>query len=249
MAFERARYPANWPTLALQIKTEANWTCQVCGRACRRADETWAQFCQRMNWSPADAARQQRRHYVLTASHTDQDPGNNDRANLRALCAPCHLRFDSRFRATQKRLIAEFYGQQRIDDPTSEGLQLSVLPERVAPFSVPFRGEAPREGKALSPPERPLQTAEVAATMTLESCSGGDGQKARRHTPKGAASGWIETRQGNLKRSVPHISYYYRWEDDGITRSKYIKKRRLAQVEEMIQQRRSIPEILAVLKG
>ncbi|MFG5119408.1 HNH endonuclease [Methylorubrum sp. POS3] len=32
---------------------------------------------------------------VLTIAHMDQDPGNNDWANLRALCQRCHNRWDS----------------------------------------------------------------------------------------------------------------------------------------------------------
>ena len=36
---------------------------------------------------------------VLTIAHMDQDPGNNDRANLRALCQRCHNRWDSAARS------------------------------------------------------------------------------------------------------------------------------------------------------
>lgn len=31
---------------------------------------------------------------VLTVAHMDQDPANNDPANLRALCQRCHLAWD-----------------------------------------------------------------------------------------------------------------------------------------------------------
>lgn len=31
---------------------------------------------------------------VLTIAHMDQDPGNNDNGNLRALCQRCHLAWD-----------------------------------------------------------------------------------------------------------------------------------------------------------
>jgi 5-methylcytosine-specific restriction endonuclease McrA len=35
---------------------------------------------------------------VLTIAHLDQQPENNDHANLRALCQRCHLRFDADWR-------------------------------------------------------------------------------------------------------------------------------------------------------
>lgn len=87
------------------------------------------------------------RRYLLTVAHLDQQPNNQNPNNLKALCTVCHLQFDSRFRAKQKRLKAEFYGQLTLDDPWQEGLQLSLLPTRVAPFSLPRQGEAPEEGE------------------------------------------------------------------------------------------------------
>ena len=58
------------------------------------------------------------------------------------------MQFDSQFRAKQKRLKAEFLGQLSIDDAWQEGLQLSLLPAQIAPFSVPRRGAAPAEGRS-----------------------------------------------------------------------------------------------------
>lgn len=46
----------------------------------------------------------------------------------------------------QKRLKAEFFGQLRIDDPADEGLQLSLMPEAVGAFSLPYQGEAQKGG-------------------------------------------------------------------------------------------------------
>ena len=57
----------------------------------------------------------------------------------------CHLQFDSQFRAKQRWLKAEFFGQLSIDDAWQEGLQLSLMPQAVAPFSVPRQGEVPTE--------------------------------------------------------------------------------------------------------
>ena len=41
-----------------------------------------------------DAAAVRFVRVVLTISHRDHDPTNNDPANLRALCQRCHLRYD-----------------------------------------------------------------------------------------------------------------------------------------------------------
>jgi 5-methylcytosine-specific restriction endonuclease McrA len=41
---------------------------------------------------------------VLTISHLDHDPANNEPANLRALCNRCHLAWDSNYHAENRRL-------------------------------------------------------------------------------------------------------------------------------------------------
>ena len=162
MPIIRARYPKDWSAIAAQVKHEANWCCEQCQRPCRQPSEPLAHLLARIQvWRqahpspPADFAEAPRR-YLLTVAHLDQRPENRDRANLKAFCTVCHLRFDARFRATQKRLKAEFYGQLRIDDPADTGLQLSLFPERIAPFSLPFQGNAPQEGCSLQQPSRHL---------------------------------------------------------------------------------------------
>lgn len=73
-------------------------------------------------------------------------------------------------------------------------------------------------------------------------------QRTRRHSPKGKASGWIEERQGNKKRSKPSISYYYRWEDATGKHSRYIPAGKLGQVQRMCEvEGRAIAEVLEVL--
>lgn len=73
-------------------------------------------------------------------------------------------------------------------------------------------------------------------------------QRTRRHSAKGKASGWIEQRQGNKKRSKPSISYYYRWEDATGKHSRYIPAGKLKQVRQMCEvERRTIAEILEIL--
>ena len=74
-------YPSDWPAIARQVKEEAGWRCQQCGRQCYRPGE---QHTRRVkNW-----------RRVLTVAHLDRNPANNERANLRALCVVCHLDYD-----------------------------------------------------------------------------------------------------------------------------------------------------------
>ena len=158
MPIIRARYPKDWSAIAAQVKHDANWRCEHCQRPCQEPSEPLPHLLSRIQvWRqthtpiPADFAEAPRR-YLLTVAHLDQRPENRDRANLKALCTVCHLRFDARFRATQKRLKAEFYGQLRIDEPADDGLQLSLFPSQIAPFSLPFQGDASQEGHSLQKP-------------------------------------------------------------------------------------------------
>ena len=158
MPIIRARYPKDWNTIALRIKHQAQWCCQDCQRPCRQPSESLADFLERVQqWRRSRTPRPAKyeeapRRYLLTVAHLDQQPHNQDPGNLKALCTVCHLQFDSRFRAKQRRLKAEFFGQLSIDDAWPEGLQLSLLPQAVAPFSVPRQGEAPAEGQGLRVP-------------------------------------------------------------------------------------------------
>ena len=78
MPMQRELYPDNWEDIALAVKEDADWKCECCGKQCRRPGE------------PFDTHRR-----TLTVSHQDHNPSNCERSNLKALCAPCHLRYDS----------------------------------------------------------------------------------------------------------------------------------------------------------
>ena len=156
MPIIRARYPENWDSLALRIKHQANWCCQQCQRPCRQPNELLSTFLQRVKaWRRSQSPRPAKyeaapRRYLLTVAHLDQQPSNQDPDNLKALCTVCHLQFDSQFRAKQRRLKAEFLGQLSIDDAWQEGLQLSLVPTQVAPYTLPHRGTALAEGRSRS---------------------------------------------------------------------------------------------------
>ena len=53
--------------------------------------------------------------YTLSVAHLDHQPGNCDRSNLKALCMPCHCRYDLTCMAQKRRLKAERLGQLRIE--------------------------------------------------------------------------------------------------------------------------------------
>jgi hypothetical protein len=74
-------------------------------------------------------------------------------------------------------------------------------------------------------------------------------QRVRRHTPKGKASGWIETRNGNVKRKRPSVSHFYKWEDVEGRGSRYIPAGKVERVRVVYGERRSVVEVLGFLGG
>ncbi len=95
MPMRRELYPADWNQIALAVKEDADWRCEGCGKQCRRPGE------------PFDTHRR-----TLTVSHQDHNPANCERSNLKALCAPCHLRYDAGHHAESRRMVR---GQMRIE--------------------------------------------------------------------------------------------------------------------------------------
>jgi hypothetical protein len=118
MPMDRKLYPKNWEEIARLVKTQSNWTCELCGKIRRRPGERLALFCKRINEWRAVANKPQ--SFTLTCAHyPDRDPANCTRDNLIALCAPCHLTIDSRQHA-QSRVT------NRIEQQEAEG-QLNIF--------------------------------------------------------------------------------------------------------------------------
>lgn len=86
MPMDRKKYPADWEKLARMVKDEADWKCEECGKQCRRPGEKF------------DTHRR-----TLTVAHLNHKPWDCRRENLKALCAPCHLRYDSKHHAETRR--------------------------------------------------------------------------------------------------------------------------------------------------
>jgi hypothetical protein len=116
----RSLYPKDWETIALAIKKENDWTCEECDRPCRRPGQSWNDFFNELlswGWQFNADDRNHPQRFTLTVSHTDHNPANCDRDNLRALCAPCHCRYDVQpfSMAIKKRLKAERAGQLTLE--------------------------------------------------------------------------------------------------------------------------------------
>lgn len=93
----RSQYPENWEQMAHDVKSAADWTCQKCGKRCRRPGE------------PHETHR-----LTLTTAHLDHDP-ENPKARLRAWCAPCHLSYDrqtKRAEAACRKLAKALFGDE-----------------------------------------------------------------------------------------------------------------------------------------
>lgn len=86
MPVDWKKYPTNWKQIATAVKEAADWQCQQCGKQCRRPGE---QFDTHRN--------------TLTVAHMNHDPMDCRPENLRAMCAPCHLRYDASHHAETRK--------------------------------------------------------------------------------------------------------------------------------------------------
>lgn len=103
---ERARYPKDWPAISQGVREAAGGKCE---------------------WCPAEQGKPHPitgSKVVLTVAHLDHTPENCHRANLRALCQRCHLRYDAehhRRNSHATRRSAKAAGdlfEETSDDPT-----------------------------------------------------------------------------------------------------------------------------------
>lgn len=93
-------YPDDWPAISFFIREANNFTCQECGRQCRRPGEFW------LGWD-----------YELTVAHWDQDY-DSEEIFVVAWCMRCHFRHDAPFvwvaRRRHERLRLRLAGQLEI---------------------------------------------------------------------------------------------------------------------------------------
>jgi hypothetical protein len=83
---EHERYPQNWKQIAFNKKESVGWRCEFCGKQCRK---------------PGEAFDTHKR--TLTVAHLNHTPEDLNPENLKALCAPCHLKYDARHHAETRR--------------------------------------------------------------------------------------------------------------------------------------------------
>lgn len=86
-------YNPGFKALALQLKIEAGWVCQLCGAKHGHAH-------------PITGSR-----VVLTTMHLDQNKKNDSPENLRVACYRCHIRYDVKYRVYNRNTAIRKAGQ------------------------------------------------------------------------------------------------------------------------------------------
>lgn len=130
---DRSLYPKNWAEIALEIKAAAGWICQscdsqgrLCQRPCRKPGESFEDFEDRViegsawsvdYWENVDDDElgsvliRRGKRFELGVAHLDHVPSNCHLSNLKALCTPCHCRYDLSQMSRKKMLKRERLGQ------------------------------------------------------------------------------------------------------------------------------------------
>lgn len=101
MPIKRHLYHPDWNRISSQIREQADWKCE---------GTPIHPNCEAVNGElhPDTGSK-----VVLTVAHMDQNPANNDPANLRALCQRCHLAWDraDNLKKRKRTLHARKYGR------------------------------------------------------------------------------------------------------------------------------------------
>ena len=114
MPMNRALYPPDWDEISARLKEAVGHKCETCGAP--EHEWVYRRLDNPLIWiSALDDAGEAEWYWnheqytdepvqvILTTAHLDQNPGNNDRSNLRVLCRGCHLRYDAPFHAVKAR--------------------------------------------------------------------------------------------------------------------------------------------------
>ena len=101
-------YPKNWDEISAGVKAEQQHACAECGVPDRVYIFRFSH--EATSWRLADEIPSKEMppgapvFIVLTTAHIDQNPANNERSNLKALCQMCHNRLDAPHRAHRRRI-------------------------------------------------------------------------------------------------------------------------------------------------
>ncbi|SFR79634.1 hypothetical protein [Sphingomonas jatrophae] len=119
----RERYPADWPEISRSIREDrAQGRCECTGQcgAHHRGYGAPAARCAAHHGQPHPVTTSP---VVLTVAHLDRAPGNEDPANLLAMCQDCHLAYDLEDHVAQAMWTAS---QRRVEE--RRNLELFPLP-------------------------------------------------------------------------------------------------------------------------
>ncbi|MBD2261408.1 hypothetical protein [Pseudanabaena sp. FACHB-2040] len=128
MPMQRELYPPNWDAIALAKKESVGWHCENCDRPCRISGESLYDFILRIEGEPhpdldwvnqaaISTICEKPQRWTLTVAHLNQEPSDCSDANLKALCAPCHLEHDRPFRLANRARKLERQGQLNLLRP------------------------------------------------------------------------------------------------------------------------------------
>lgn len=115
MPMNRKLYPPDWEEISARLKDEVGQKCEECGVPNhewihRKLDDPkiWISALDEAGEAEWYWNHEQYTHepiqVVLTTAHLDQNPGNNERSNLRVLCQRCHLVYDNPFNQVKRRI-------------------------------------------------------------------------------------------------------------------------------------------------
>jgi hypothetical protein len=122
MPMDRSRYLDDWQQFTLNLRESKEWKCENCGKQCRKTGEMLSNYILRIwgdeqdqligdEWRDAVDFPQK---FSLTTAHLDQNPQNNDPANLKALCMVCHLQYDHPYLKSNAIAKQERGGQKKL---------------------------------------------------------------------------------------------------------------------------------------
>lgn len=129
---KKALYPSDWADIALTIKIKAGWKCEECDRPCRKPGETLDEFKYRLaqiNKTLYMECCRKPGAFVLTVAHLNHKPSDVSPGNLKAYCAPCHLRYDATHHAkNRKATIAKKKAEPQPVAPKTKTKKTKIKP-------------------------------------------------------------------------------------------------------------------------
>src|ERR1051326_2473213 len=90
MPCDWSQYPKNWKLIRIEILAREGNRCECMGECGEHAGPE-PRRCEELHGQPARWARGT---VILTVAHLNQNPKDNRRSNLKAMCQRCHLRMD-----------------------------------------------------------------------------------------------------------------------------------------------------------